>query len=342
MAGHPTPAGTVGALTALTLTLACGDYDRTARLSADAAGGCLDLRILRLAPEEIFYRMLRYREFDAAEMSLSSYVASLGTDDGGLVAIPVFPSRAFRHGSIFVNRDRGITRPADLIGARVGVPEYEMTAAVWIRGILADRHGVPLDGPRYLTGGLEEPGRTAKSALRLRPGIDVREIPPGASLNRMLVKGEIDALYTARAPSAFDAGDSQIARLFPEHAAEERQYFARTRIFPIMHTVVIRRDVYERDRWLARELTKLLERARDRAVERLRATVALAVSLPWLSQHVEETTAVMGDQFWPYGVDLNRHTLTTFLRYSLEQGITDRTLAPEDLFAPETLTSAKV
>jgi 4,5-dihydroxyphthalate decarboxylase len=327
------------------LTLACGDYDRTAGLAGDAGNLSADglaLHVLRLPPEEIFYRMLRYREFDAAEMSLSSYVASLGSGGGELVALPAFLSRAFRHGSIFVNRERGVVRPCDLIGARVGVPEYEMTAAVWIRGILADQFGVPVNGPRYWTGGLEEPGRTAKSALRLPAGVNVRAIPPGASLNRMLAEGEIDALYTARAPSAFVAGDPRVARLFPDYAAQERRYFADTGVFPIMHTVVLRRDVYERDRWLARELAKLLERARDRAVERLRATVALAVTLPWLPQHVEETVELMGSQFWPYGVERNRQALTRFLRYAREQGITDQALAPEDLFAPETLTAAKV
>jgi len=325
------------------VTLACGDYDRTSGLSGARSEDGLALRVLRLPPEEIFHRMLRYREFDAAEMSLSSYVASLDGPAGGeLVAIAVFPSRAFRHGSIFVNRDRGVARPCDLIGARVGVPEYEMTAAVWIRGILSDHFGVPVNAPHYLTGGLEEPGRTAKSALRLPPGVDVQQIPPGDSLNRMLAEGEIDALHTARAPSAFVAGDPRVARLFPDYAEQEKRYFADTGIFPIMHTVVLRRDVYERDRWLARELTKLFERARDRAVERLRATVALSVTLPWLPQHVEETTELMGEQLWPYGIEPNRPTLTRFLRYAREQGITDATLSPEDLFAPETLTSAKV
>lgn len=326
-----------------TLTLACGDYDRTPGLSSAGSGDSLALRVLRLPPEEIFHRMLRYREFDAAEMSLSSYVASLdGPAGGNLVAIPVFPSRAFRHGSIFVNRDRGVARPCDLIGARVGVPEYEMTAAVWIRGILADQFGVPVNGPHYLTGGLEEPGRTAKSALRLPPGIHVQEIPPGESLNRMLAEGELDALHTARAPSAFVAGDPRVVRLFPDYAEQEKRYFADTGIFPIMHTVVIRRDVYERDRWLATELTKLFERARDLAVERLQATVALTVTLPWLPQHVEETSALMGPQPWPYGVEPNRHTLTRFLRYAREQGITEGAVSPEELFAPETLTTAKV
>jgi 4,5-dihydroxyphthalate decarboxylase len=326
----------------LTLTLACGDYDRTSGLTDELGAEGVELRVLRLPVEEIFHRMLKHAEFDAAEMSLSSYVALLRGARSDLVAIPVFPSRAFRHGCIFVNTDRGVARPADLVGARIGVPEYEMTAAVWIRGILSDDFGVPVDGPLYMTGGLEEPGRVAKSPLTLPSGIHVREIPAGATLSRMLADGEIDALYTARAPSAFAGGHPRVARLFPDYAEQEKRYFADTGIFPIMHTVVIRRDVYDRDRWVARELMKLLERARDRAIERLRATVALPVMLPWLSQHVDQATALMGEQFWPYGVDLNRHTLTTFLRYAHEQGITGLSPSPEDLFAPETLTSVKV
>ncbi|HET7664587.1 MAG TPA: ABC transporter substrate-binding protein, partial [Mycobacterium sp.] len=233
----------------LHLTLACGDYDRTRALedgSVRADG--IDLTYLRLPVEETFFRMLRHREFDIAEMSLSTYVATLDHDRRPFVALPVFTSRMFRHGGIYINANAGIDEPSDLRGKRVASPEFQLTAGVWIRGILDEHYGVPIDSVSYYTGGQESPGRIEKG--KVDTGLDIRPIPAGATLARMLADGEIDALYTPRVPSPYRDGDKRVRRLFEDVVAVEKEYFAATRIFPIMHVVVIRADVYQRHRWI--------------------------------------------------------------------------------------------
>jgi 4,5-dihydroxyphthalate decarboxylase len=327
----------------LPLTLACWSYDRTralfdGRVRADG----IDLTCLDLPVEETFFRMLRYREFDVAELSLSSYVVSRFAADPAFVAIPVFPSRFFRHSCIYVNAGAGIAGPRDLAGRTVGTPEYQMTAGVWIRGMLADEHGVPVDGVRYVTGGLEEPGRDEKVALQLPAAIRVEPIGAGETLSSMLASGAIDALYTAREPSSFRAGGGRVRRLFEDFAAVERDYFDRTRIFPIMHVIAIRREVYERHRWIAASLAKAFAAAQRVAYDDLAQTAALKTMLPWLVAHLDETHRHMGHDFWPYGLEANRHVLDVFLRYSHEQGLSTRRLSAEELFAPETLASFRI
>ena len=240
----------------LRLTMACSNYDRTRALfDGRVAVDGVDLNALDLAVEEIFFRMLRHHEFDVAEMSLSSYVLSLFSENPRLIAIPVFPSRFFRHSCIFVHAGSGIREPRDLIGKRVGVPEYQMTAGVWIRGALADHYGVPVSSVAYFRGGEETPGRPEKIAISLPPEIRVETIPEGHTLSTMLASGEIDAVYTARMPSTFADGSGKVRRLFENYQQVEQEYFARTKIFPIMHTIVIRRDVYERSPWVAQSLS---------------------------------------------------------------------------------------
>ncbi|HWF38452.1 MAG TPA: hypothetical protein VG322_08030 [Candidatus Acidoferrales bacterium] len=337
----PTSAGKT--LANLRLTLACWNYDRTrALVDGRVAVDGVDLNYLTLPVEETFFRMLRYREFDAAEMSLSSYVMSLFSDDPHFIAIPVFPSRSFRHSCIFVNRLSGIREPKDLIGKKVGSPEYQLTAPVWIRGILSDEYAVPVLSARYFTGGQEEPGRIEKVKLALPPEIHVEPIPPGKTLSQMLETGEIDALYTPRIPSSFRARTGNVQRLFENHAAVEKAYFKKTRIFPIMHTVVIRRDVYRKNPWVAQSLYKAFVAAQKETYKDLYEAAALKLMLPWLLQHVEETRQIMGEDFWPYGFEKNVHTLETFLRYSHEQGLSKQRLDPHDLFAPETFGVFKV
>ncbi|HEY3533088.1 MAG TPA: ABC transporter substrate-binding protein [Casimicrobiaceae bacterium] len=324
----------------LKLSLACWNYDRTrALMDGSVRADGIDLVYLDLPVEETFFRMLRHREFDVAEMSLSSYTVSMFREPRPFVAIPVFPSRFFRHSSIYVNANAGIREPRDLIGKRVGVPEYQMTAPVWIRGILSEHYGVPVDGVTYCTGGEESPGRSEKLKLDLPPNIRVEQIGPRQTLARMLAEGEIDALYTARMPSTFGDGTGAVRRLFPDYVAVERQYFRDTGIFPIMHTVAIRRDVYEQNRWIAQALQKAFVEAQRRTYDDLYVTAALKAMLPWLTAHVEETRALMGNDYWSYGFAPNRDTLATFLRYHHEQGLSKRVLAPEDLFAPEALES---
>jgi 4,5-dihydroxyphthalate decarboxylase len=326
----------------LPLTLACWNYDRTraladGRVTVDG----VELNYLNLPVEETFFRMLRHREFEVAEMSLSSYTLSLFGENPPFIAIPVFPSRMFRHSCIFVNANSGIREPKDLIGKRVGSPEYQMTAPVWIRGILSDEYGVPVSSPRYFTGGEEQPGRPEKIALSLPGRFHVQPIAPDKTLSHMIDSGEIDALYTARAPSTFGRSPN-VRRLFQDYPAVERAYYLKTKIFPIMHVVVIRRDVYEKHRWIAQSLVKAFTLAQRETYEDLGEMGALKAMLPWLVEHVEETEKLMGRDFWPYGLEPNQRVLETFLRYSHEQGLAGRLLAPAELFAPESLESFKI
>lgn len=327
----------------LSLTMACWDYDRTSALAdGRIRPDGIDLNCLNLPVEETFFRMMRHREFDVAEMSLSSYVVSLFAPDPPFIAIPVFPSRVFRHSGIYVNASAGIREPKDLVGRKVGNPEYQLTAIVWIRGILADDYGVPVNSVTYFTGGAEQPGRPEKQPLDLPADIRVQRIASDQTLSAMLAAGEIDAIYAPRAPSPFRNGSGTVKRLFPDFVSVEREYYQRTAIFPIMHTVVIRRDVYEQNRWVAQSLAKAFSAAQRETYEGLRETAALKAMLPWLTAHVEDTRREMGDDYWPYGLEKNRHTLETFLRYSFEQGLSKQLLRPEQLFAPETLESFRI
>jgi 4,5-dihydroxyphthalate decarboxylase len=326
----------------LRLSLGCWNYDRTRSLmDGTIQPDGIDLNYLNMPVEETFFRMLRNREFDVAEMSLSSYTVSLFRDSP-FIAIPIFPSRFFRHSCIYVNADSGIKSPKDLIGKKIGNPEYQMTAPVWIRGVLSDEYGVPVDSVTYYTGGEEEPNRDEKLKLDLPSNIKVQSIGPTQTLASMLVTGEIDALYTARMPSTFHTGGGKVKRLFENFVPVEQEYYTRTGIFPIMHTLVIRRDIYEKNRWVAQSLYKAFAEAQQETYKDLYETAALKTMLPFLTAHVEETQRVMGKDFWPYGFKENEKTLDTFLRYHFEQGLSKKLLTPKDLFAPETLESFKI
>jgi 4,5-dihydroxyphthalate decarboxylase len=328
---------------ALRLTLACWDYDRTrALIDGSIVPDGIDLVYLNQPVEETFFRMLRYREFDCSEMSLSSYCASLHSDNPPFIAIPVFPSRYFRHSCIFVSAKSGIRQPADLKGKRIGVPEYQMTAPVWIRGILSDDYGVKVTEVQHLSGGEEEPGRDEKLKINLPAEIRLRPIGPRQTLSRMLADGELDALVTARAPSTFHKEPEKVKRLFANYVEVEKEYYRRTRLFPIMHTVVIRRDVYQANPWVAQSLYKAFSEAKAKMYEYYNQTAALIAMVPWLTAHIEETRREMGEDWWPYGLEPNRNVLETFLRYHHEQGLSKRLLAAEELFARETLASFKV
>ena len=325
------------------ITLACWDYDRTrALIDGTVRADGLEIVYLNQPVEETFFRMMRYKEYDASEMSLSSYVASLGKEDPPFVAIPVFPSRFFRHSCIFVSAKSGIRKPGDLKGKRIGVPEYQMTAPVWIRGILSDDYGVKVTDCEHFSGGEEEPGRDEKLKIDVPSSIRLRPIPGDKTLSRMLADGELDALVTARAPSTFHKEPDKVKRLFPNYVEVEKEYYRRTKIFPTMHTVVIRRDVYARDPWIAQSLAKAFTEAKARAYELYAQTAALPAMVPWLVSHLEEIGKEMGADWWPYGLEPNRKALETFLRYHHEQGLSKRPFEPEELFARETLVSFKV
>ena len=325
------------------LTLACWDYDRTrALMDGSVAPDGIELVYLNQPVEETFFRMMRYKEYDCSEMSLSSYVASLNADQPPFIAIPVFPSRFFRHSCIFVSAKSGIRKPEDLKGRRIGVPEYQMTAPVWIRGILSDDYGVKVTECEHFSGGEEEPGRDEKLKISVPPSIRLKPIPGDKTLSRMLADGELDALVTARAPSTFASRPSDVKRLFPNYVEVEKEYYRRTRIFPTMHTVVIRRDVYEKNPWVAQSLFKAFTEAKARAYALYNQTAAMPAMMPWSIAHLEEARREMGDDWWPYGLEANRHVLDTFLRHHHEQGLSKRRFKPEEIFARETLVSFKV
>jgi 4,5-dihydroxyphthalate decarboxylase len=324
------------------LTIAVWDYDRTRALQdGRVKPEGMQLTFLPLGMPESFFRMLRHGEFDISEMSLSWYTRTLFHEPRPFIAIPVFPSRMFRHSSIYVNARSGINEPRDLIGKRIGCPEYQMTAAVWVKGIMADHYGVPVDSVTYHTGGLKEPGRR-EMPMNLPSNISVTPIPEHQTLSELLERGDIDALYTAEMPTGFIERSPNVRRLFPDYAGEERAFFEKTGIFPIMHTVVIKASLLERDPWIAQSVTKAFIAAQEIAYRDLYDTTALKTMLPWLTAHVEETRAVMGgDDYWPYGLSRNHDTLANFLRYSNEQGLTPRLLEPEELFAASTLLTSR-
>jgi 4,5-dihydroxyphthalate decarboxylase len=324
------------------LTLACGDYDRTRPLVDGTVRPLgIDLTCLPMTIEEIFFRMARFREFDAAELSLSSYLVSMGGGtspaDRPFVAIPVYLSRSFRHSGIYVHAGSGIERAEDLAGKTVGVAEYQLTANVWIRGILADRYGVPVNSVRYRTGGLHDPGRPEKLKIKLPDDIDIAPIGPTGTLSDMLAEGTIDALYTPRTPRSFAEGDPRVRRLFPNFRDDEADYWNATGIFPIMHVVAIRSDVYRRDRWVARSLYDALVKARTVAMTGMDETASLRYMLPWLADDLEQVRRVLGADYWSYGLPGNETALATIIRYAHEQGLIPAAYSPAELFAPETL-----
>lgn len=317
------------------LSFACWDYDRMRALQdGRVRPEGIDLNFLSLPVEETFYRQLRHHEFDVSEMSLSSYLLTLELPEPPFVALPVFPSRFFRHQSIYVNTANGVRAPADLVGKRVGTPEYQMTAAVWQRGILAEEHGVPVDSVHYFTGALEDRGRTEKLPLDLPDGVRVTPIGPDQSLSDMLASGDLDAVYSAGQPSCLGRVP-HVRHLFEDFTAVERDYYERTRILPIMHVIVVRRSVYERHPWVARSLYKAFDESLRLAYADLTHRNALKVMLPWLHQHVADTVAALGEGYWDYGLAANRHVLEKFAGYSYDQGLAKRRWSPEEMFLPE-------
>jgi 4,5-dihydroxyphthalate decarboxylase len=322
------------------LTLACGTSDRTLPLIiGDVRPAGIDLTFLRMYPEEVFWRMTRHAEFDAAEMSLSSYVLRRSRGDESVMAIPVFTSREFRHACVWVRGDSDIRDPRELKGKRMGAAEYQLTANVWIRGFLQDDYGVAPADMRWFLGGLYQPGRPEKLAVSI-PGVELTAIGPDQTLSQMLADGAIDAVMGPRPPYGFPGPN--VRRLIADFRDVETDYFKRTGVFPIMHTVVIRSDLLDREPWVARSLYDAFCEAKRRATDELAEPVVLTTSLPWQIAEVESTKAVMGDDWWPYGVEPNRKSLETLVRYSCEQGLAQRAMPIEQLFASSTLDDYRI
>jgi 4,5-dihydroxyphthalate decarboxylase len=324
------------------LSLAIGDYDHVRDLldgSVRAEG--IDLTVLRLPIEEIFYRFIKNREWDVSETSFGKVVSLASQDDRGLVAIPVFPSRVFRHSSIYVGADSAITKPEHLNGKRIGVPEWAQTASVYSRGMLAHEYGVDLKSIHWHQGGVNEAGRVEKVKLKLPEGMKYTVVKD-KSLSQMLLAGELDAVLSARPPQPYADGDKRLRRMFEDYRTVELAYWKKTGIFPIMHVVTMRREAYEANRWIAMNLLKAFTEAKDRSIKRMLDITASFYPLPWMDQNTNISRELLGDDIWPYGIEGSRKTLEAFTQYAFEQGVCHRKVAPEEMFAPEVLTTFKV
>ncbi|HEX5863090.1 MAG TPA: 4,5-dihydroxyphthalate decarboxylase [Casimicrobiaceae bacterium] len=329
-------------LAKIQLSLAIGAYDHVRDLldgTVPVAG--VELTVLRLPVEEMFYRFLMHAEFDVSEASLGKIVAFAALDDRRFVPLPVFPSRVFRHSSIYIRSGGDIARPEDLAGKRVGVPEWAQTAAIYTRGLLAHEYGVDLASIHWHQAGVNEPGRIEKVKLSLPSGVRLTVVAE-RSLSEMLLAGDLDAVLSARPPAPIRAGDPRMRRLFVDPRAVELAYARKTGIFPIMHVVAMRREVYERDRWLAMNLFKAFEEAKARSLERVADRAVSFFPLPWAPDELRLARELLGDDPWPYGIEPNRTTLETFLRYAFEQGVCSRPLTLETLFPPEVQSTFRI
>ena len=321
------------------LTLAIGDYDHT----RDVATGRVpvqgvSLNVLYLPPEEAFFRFTFFREWEVSEMSMGKYVSLRSQEDRGITAIPVFPSRVFRQSMIYVREGSKITRPEQLKGKRIGVPEWAQTAVIYARGYLVHQAKVPLASVEWVQAGVNQAGRVEKVKLKLPKGVRLRP-EPKRSLNDMLLAEDIDAVLSARPPRDFGRG---IQRLFPDYEAIEAAYFKKTGVFPIMHVIVIKSEVLERHPWLAMNLYKAFEEAKRRSIERLSDITASHAPLAWLVPYTERMKSLFGEDFWPYGLEKNRTTLQAFVDFAFEQGVCHRRLELEELFPKQVLTSFKI
>ena len=322
----------------LPITIATWDYDRVRPLldGRVTVEGC-DVNYLPMPVEECFHRAYFHGEFDVAEIGFSPFLIALSRGIAPYVALPVFLSCTFRHSAIYIRDDRGIASAADLRGKRIGLPEYQMSAVLWVRGFLKDEYGIEAGDIDWVQGGLEQYGRKDKFPLNLPPGFPLSSAPEGRSLSSLLAQGELDAVISARAPSCLAEGHARVQRLYPDYRAAEQDYFARTGLFPIMHALGVRQDLAQRHPWLAASLYKAFAQAKEIAERDLREVTALKIGLPWVTAELESTEAVMGRDFWPYGVQANRKTLEAMTRYSYEQGLAVRHLGADELFAPSTL-----
>jgi len=327
----------------LKLILGCWNYDRTRALAdGSVQPDGIDLEYRSASQVGAIMERAMKGEFDVSELGITYYLRSLELSDPPFVAIPVFPNRLFRHGAIFINKESGIKAPRDLIGRKVGeLHRYVHDGGIWAKGPLQEDYGVAADSMSYYVGGLDGPSReTDWAAPAHLAGLTIKALRPDQTLDKMLLEGDIDALFSAWVPPSMRAGSSKIGRLFEDFETVERDYFARTRVFPIMHTVVIKRSVYRDNPWIARAMVDAFEKAKQAAQNIYRAGSVFfspALMIPWAAALQERNRRLMGDDFWPYGIERNRNALETCLRYNRQQRLLARDWKLEDLFAPETL-----
>jgi 4,5-dihydroxyphthalate decarboxylase len=322
------------------LTLAINDYDHVRDLvSGDVAVQGIDLTCLEFPVEEIFFRFARHREWDISEFSLAKYCSLRAAGDDAIVAIPVFPSRSFRHSAIFVAASGPVDDPVALAGGRIGVPEWTQTATVYARGLLEHEYEVSPRDVSWFQAGTNEPGRIEGIALTPPPGISLTAVPD-KTLNDMLIAGELDAVIAAHPPHAFS--DGAIVRLFSDYRAVEEQYYAATGIFPIMHTVALRSELLVENPWIAGNLYSAFVEAKRRGLERALDSNAPRYPVPWSFANAGRAVDIFGDDFWPYGLEPNRATLQGFLDYAFEQGVVSRELSCEELFVPAVLEAFRI
>jgi len=327
----------------LQLSIALGHYDRIRPLvDGEVQIEGVDPVYLLQDPEEIFFRAFRHGDYDICELSLSSYAVKTAAGTSPYVAIPVFPSRAFRHSSVYVRTDRGIEKPQDLKGKRVGVPEYQLTANVWVRLFMEEDYGVKSTDITWIRGGYEDPARVEKIALNLPQGVNLEDAPSGQTISNLLATGELDAVIGPRAPSCFNQGHPKVKYLFDDPQASAAQWYARTKLFPIMHTLGVRKTLLEAHPWLAAALMKAFERSKEIAVARLTDTSATKVTLPFVEGHVLAARQLMGNDYWSYGFDKNEVALDRFLERHHSEGLSSRRLRPSELFHPASLESFKI
>jgi 4,5-dihydroxyphthalate decarboxylase len=325
----------------LTLSLACQSSDRTrALLDGRVTIEGVRFNWVPVDPEEIFHRAFRHQEFDVSEISLSTHIAMTGRDGSPFVAVPVFLSRVFRHSAIYIRTDRGITGAADLKGRKIGVPDYQQTAGLWVRGLLLDQYGVRPGQIEWWVGGQEQAGREPRTRLDPPQGIVIRSIAPNETLSSLLIQGQIDAIISPRAPSCLSS--HLVARLFPDYRAAEEDYFRATRMFPLMHALGIRKDLAARHPWLAVSLFKAFQASKEHGMRDLMQVNFLRASLPWLGDDVRRVQALMGEDYWRYGIAENQLELDAMTRYAFEDGLTPRIVNVDELFAPSTLGMFKI
>jgi 4,5-dihydroxyphthalate decarboxylase len=326
----------------LALTLAVSEYDHVRDLASGAVRPQgIALGVLSYPVEEIFHRFTRYREWEVSEMSMGKYSSLVSQGDRTMAAIPVFPSRVFRHSSIYVRRGGAVRAPQDLRGKRVGLPEWAQTAAVYTRGMLVHEWGVPLDAVDWVQAGVDEPGRQEKVELKLPHGVRLAT-RPDSSLDRLLREGEIDAVMSAHALPSFEARHPDIVRLFPDYRPVEEAYFRKTGIYPIMHVVALKAEVLARFPWVATNLLEAFEAAKARSLARSREITASRFPVPWIAEIADRAQELFDGDPMPYGIEANRTTLEAFLRFAHEQGVCHTALKPEDLFPAEVRTTFRV